>query len=187
MTCFLDIQGFSLEEEYIFKELAIVCAEGKSFHVWTFKPPCPFNHLNFQDRHSVTKEVNSKVGLLWEDGDVPYKSLASVFVTIAREFKHWYVESTRVRRLIFPFKSMSVQIELVPSTWNDSLCGHSFAYPNESIDNKGDSDDDDDVMLDDVCEEGKLLSPQFRCIYSHNGCAVHSVICMYNDYVASRL
>ena len=113
MACFLSVNEFHLEREFIFKEIALLSSNGENVHVWILKPPCPFPHLTSVDRSDVSHTSNYKLGLAWEDGTVPYKSLPSIFELISREYKHWYVEDERSLKLIFRYKSLNVYCKCV--------------------------------------------------------------------------
>ena len=105
MTCFLAIQGFQLENTFIFKEIAVLSEHSDIFHVWSLQPPCRIFHLSALDKQIVKLNSNGQLGLLWDDGMIAYKYLPSIFETIAREFKLWYVEDVCTEKRIHPFKS----------------------------------------------------------------------------------
>lgn len=117
MACFLDFRGFETERGFVFKEIALLCSEGRLAHVWTLRPPCPKRQLPPFDLRLVHV---SNIGLAWEDGTISYGSLESIFVTVARKFKRWIVESEAKKELLFPYKAMSVQIEVRPLSSADT-------------------------------------------------------------------
>lgn len=153
MTCFLDTKGFLLQREFVIKEIAVVCEEGKIYHVWTIRPPCRFERLPVNDQYTVKHESNFNLGLAWDDGSVPYHHMPFVFVHIAREFKNWIVENDNIKKIVFPYKSQSVQIKILPVFDKDA--------------------DDDDAGI---------KYPKICCLYSHPNCAVQTATRLLNLY-----
>lgn len=121
MSCFLDFRGFQLERGFVFKEIAVLCSAGRLLHVWTLRPPCPKRQLPPGDLRAAHV---TNIGLAWEDGTVPYSSLESIFVIIAREFKHWIVDCETKQELAFPYKSLSVRIEVRPTSTEGKNSSH---------------------------------------------------------------
>lgn len=107
----MDFRGYALGHDFIFKEIAVLCSEGRCVQVWTLRPPCGWSSLSVEDQQRVRK---STFGLAWDDGEVHYRSMEGVFVTLAREFRTWVVESDEKKELAYPYKSMSVSIEVRP-------------------------------------------------------------------------
>lgn len=165
MTCFIAVNGFSLQREFIFKEIAIISGDGESFHVWNLLPPCPFSHLNAADRVTVSHISNHVLNLKWEDGFVPYKYLCNIFEVIAREYKRWFVDDQKTQLIVNPFKSISVKLKITPS----------FREPTGS----------DDTLARDawnLVEEDEDIR---NCVYCHTNCAVRKAVLMYKHYQPS--
>lgn len=160
MTCFLDVQGFCLRRNFVMKEIALVGSKGRIYHAWTLQPPCSFEQLSIEDRVAVKRTSNFKLGLAWEDGTVPYKSLETVFIHIAREFKTWVVEDQNVKEYIYPYKSRSVQIQVMPKTSHGT-------------------GDDDSIAK-------HAIIPEIRCLYDHPQCAVQNATRLYNICLFSK-
>lgn len=148
-ACFLDCRGFNTDRGFIFKEIAVLCTRGRLLHVWTFRPPCPRRQLPFADLRAVHA---TNIGLTWEDGTVPYNALESVFVTIAREFRHWIVASEETKALASPYKSLSVHIEVRPLKQSPLKKGETHSS----------------VFL--------------KCIYDHSECAIATISKMFDQY-----
>lgn len=153
----MDVQGFQLCREFIIKEIALVGAEGKIYHVWTLKPPCRFEHLSIDDRVAVKRTSNFKLGLAWDDGDVPYRSVSTIFVQIAREFRTWIVEDKRAANLVFEYKSLSVKIREISEI---------IRVPEDG------SDPDQDIVYPSLC-----------CLHDHPCCAVQKATRLFNLYL----
>ena len=110
MTCFLAVQGFQLEKYFIFKEIAVLCENGKVFHIWTLEPP--HIRLNPFDFQVIRKLIKNDLKIMWKDGTTPYSSIPLIFEMLAREFKVWQVQDRLTFDRIFPYKSLNVKIIL---------------------------------------------------------------------------
>lgn len=110
MACFLNVQGFHLSSQFIFKEIALVSSDGHVSQTWTLKPPCKMEALSVSDCRTVKLVSNHVLQLDWNEGIMPYYSLGKIFELIGRQFKVWNVESSDQMGLLFPYKSLSVKI-----------------------------------------------------------------------------
>lgn len=158
MTCFMDVKGYLLTNTFVCKEVAIVCPHGRSFGVWTFRPPFSWDNLSAADRFRVKRTVEDGLTLPWNDGVIPYRCLESLFVTIAQKFKNWVVEDTLVKENIFPYKCTSVRIVTLEQHCED-VCGLYDRY-----------------LADDVTR------PVITCFYDHPQCAARTATYLMNIF-----
>lgn len=114
-SCFLSIQGFPLENKFIFKEIAVLCGEGRVFHVWVLRPPYFTHTLKPYDRYVISNSTQEN-GLTWDDGTVPYTNLNFIFELLGKKFNSWFVKDTVTFERLFPFKPKNVLLQKVQIT-----------------------------------------------------------------------
>lgn len=113
LTCFLAVQGYDLDQEFILKEIALLNENGTCFHVWNLAPPFSIHNSKFNDRLLVRKKIKSGFDIPWEIGTVPYHQVPLIFEQIAREFNLWYVSDVETKARIFSYKSLNVKIDVL--------------------------------------------------------------------------
>lgn len=110
--CFLSIQGFALESMFVFKEISVLCTEGKVFQTWVLKPPHVTEQLKLFNRYVVFNST-SEFGLKWDDGFIPYNHLNLLFETISKQFQTWLVNDETTLSQVLPFKPSSVSLVVI--------------------------------------------------------------------------
>ena len=78
---FVDLQGFTVDERFIVKEVAVL-RKGAVLTHYIFKSPMSWNFLTQSDKSCASWLIAYHHGLRWEDGTIPY-SMAKRLITMA--------------------------------------------------------------------------------------------------------
>ena len=73
MIYFVDLQGFKTSSNnFIVKEIAILCNNNYIFHHFIIKPPCKFKNLNEEEQKQIKWLEHHHHGLQWSAGHTTY-------------------------------------------------------------------------------------------------------------------
>lgn len=114
----VDIQGYTLPEEFIIKELSIKV--GDQHEHFVFKPPYPYNDLSLKEKRIVNVSENKLLGIRYSYGKIEYGEIDGILQKYLTDVDYVYVRGNQKYKFLRERLSKStklVNIENI-SVWN---------------------------------------------------------------------